>query len=118
MNQRSRNFERQLWKNELEFNRRELAIFESFLLNMKREIHPDQLSRIMAELYQYCQLIDKMLSEIAEGNCEQVAEIERTKAIRKPEACKYLREEIFYFEQGYSLFRNRFCSMAEGLEAA
>lgn len=117
--QHNKNFEYLLWKNELEFNRRELAIFESHLLNLQRKIHPDRLTQFMTELYQYCHLVDKMLLEIAGVNADKLiaAQVETVDGNRS-ESCKYLREEIFYFEQSYRRFRNTFCSFAEGLEAA
>lgn len=116
--QHNKKFEYLLWKNELEFNRRELAIFESHLLNLQRKIHPDRLSQVMTELYQYCHLVDKMLAQIAGDGSSKPISAQNGSTGGKSESCKYLREEIFYFEQSYRRFRNTFCSLAEGLEAA
>ncbi len=115
-------FEHLLWKNELEFNRRELAIFESYLLNLQGNILPQRLSELMSQLHDYLRSINKILAEItADGNTNAQAVAADQRFVNwqknKPE-CSYIREEIFYFEQNYHEFRNQFCTFAAGLEAA
>lgn len=115
-------FEHLLWKNELEFNRRELAIFESYLLNLRGNILPQRLSELMSQLHEYLRSINKILAEItADGNTHSQAVTADQRFVdwqkSKPE-CSYIREEIFYFEQNYHEFRNQFCTFAAGLEAA
>lgn len=115
-------FEHLLWKNELEFNRRELAIFESYLLNLQGNILPERLSEMMGQLHDYLRAVNKLLEEIAaDGN--PTAHVMSTDQLltnwqtAKPE-CRYIREEIFYFGQNYHQFRNQFCTFAAGLDAA
>ncbi len=117
-------FELLLWKNELEFNRRELAIFESYLLNLEGKIFPHRLSELMSQLHDYLHLVNKLLEEISADNKDS-AGIDAGGLDTKPgywpnskPECRYIREEIFYFEQNYHQFRNQFCAFAAGLEAA
>ncbi len=115
-------FEHLLWKNELEFNRRELAIFESYLLNLKGQILPQRLTELMGQLHDYFHSVDKLLAEIAAEDVpapETIATDQRlTNWQTGKSECSYIREELFYFEQNYHQFRNQFCSFAAGLEAA
>lgn len=115
-------FEHLLWKNELEFNRRELAIFESHLLNLEGKILPQRLSELMSQLHDYVHSINKLLEEIAADSGTSASTIATNQALtnwqpNKPE-CRYIREELFYFEQNYHQFRNQFCTFAASLDAA
>ena len=115
-------FEHLLWKNELEFNRRELAIFESYLLSLQGKILPQRLTELMGQLHDYLHSVDKLLREIAADSKELPDSIATDQRLTnwqntQPE-CRYIREELFYFEQNYHQFRNTFCSFAAGLEAA
>jgi len=117
---RSMHFENMLWQNELEYNRRELAIFESYLLNKGGRLQPYQLSDMMSKLHQYVQSVNKLLAEVKpearimplDPNSGQSAGRENEKSNQ------YLREEMFYFEQSYRQFRHSFCSFAERMEVA
>ena len=115
-------FELLLWKNELEFNRRELAIFESYLLNLEGKILPHRLSELMGQLHDYLQSVNKLLEEIAADSihCTDKAALGTNRGSWQTtkQECRYIREEIFYFEQNYHQFRNQFCTFAAGLEAA
>lgn len=129
MQYRGMPFESMLWKNELEYHRRELAIFESYLLNKGERIQPGKFSELMGQLHQYTRSVNKLLSELgadsrvmplnphmshsASGEASDAAP-----SARPGSESKYLREEFFYFEQNYRQFKYRFCSFAEGLEVA
>ncbi|MPR32770.1 hypothetical protein [Salmonirosea aquatica] len=115
-----RHFESMLWQNELEYNRRELAIFESYLLNKGACIQPYKLTDLMSQLHQYLQSVDKLLDEIRpETRVMPLAANGDISKGRKTECAQWhIREEMFYFEQSYRQFRHRFCSFAEGLEVA
>ena len=115
-------FEHLLWKNELEFNRRELAIFESYLLSLQGKILPQQLTELMSQLHDYLHSVDKLLEEIAADGAPAAHSFATDQRfiswqISKP-GCRYIREEIFYFEQNYHQFKSQFCTFAAGLEAA
>ncbi|WP_373512202.1 hypothetical protein [Persicitalea sp.] len=115
-------FERLLWKNELEFNRREIAIFESYLLSLQGQILPQTLTELMSQLHDYLRSVDKLLGEIAAASrcpTDNIASDRRLTNWQSSEPeCHYIREELFYFEQNYHQFKNQFCSFAAGLEAA
>lgn len=115
-------FELLIWKNELEFNRRELAIFESYLLNLEGKILPQRLTELMSQLHDYLHSVDRLLGEIAADITNSANTIATDQRLTnwqpsKPE-CRYIREELFYFEQNYHQFRNHFCTFAAGMEAA
>lgn len=117
---RGMHFENMLWRNELEFNRRELAIFESYLLNKGGRIQPYKLTDLMSQLHQYVQSVNKLLSEIRpETRIMPLTSYAGSAADHEPEHTqRYIREEMFYFEQSYRQFKHSFCSFAQGLEVA
>lgn len=115
-------FEHLLWKNELEFNRRELAIFESYLLNRQGKILPQRLTEMMSQLHDYVRSVNKLLEEISVESSTSADAVPANQPLTnwqvKRQECCYIREEKFYFEQNYHQFRNQFCTFAAGLEAA
>ena len=113
-------FEVMLWLNELEYHRRELAIFESYLLNKGGSIQPYLLTDLMGQLHQYMQSVNKMLEELRPET--RVLPLTRhhpstgDRELGVPN--QHIREEIFYFGKSYRQFKHTFCSFAEGLEVA
>lgn len=93
--------ERMLWKNELEFNRRELAIFESYLLNRGERIQSYQLTALMGQLYQYVQSVNKLLEEIGPktGIMPFAPQAEQTLCENVEESNPHIREEIFFLSR-------------------
>ena len=117
---RSIHFETMLWQNELEYHRRELAIFESYLLNKGGRIQPYQLADLMGQLHEYMQSVNKMLEEIKpETRVLPLTTQQKTTGNEGRESPnQHIREEIFYFGKSYRQFKHTFCSFAEGLEVA
>lgn len=113
-------FESRLWRNELEYNRRELAIFESYLLNEGDRIQPYKLTNLMSQLHQHVQSVNKLLDEIR--SVTRITSLTTHAGLTgdyQPNNSKpYIREEMFYFEQSYRQFKHSFRSFAEGLEVA
>ncbi len=121
-------FEHLLWQNELEYNRRELAIFESFLINNVARIPAPQYQDFMSQLHDFLRKINLILAEFS----AEKKSIEERMALRPKsdlpgkssqkgiakECMRYLREEMFYYEQNYRGFRTRFCGLAGALEHA
>jgi len=115
-------FELLIWKNALEYNRRELSIFESYLLNLEGKIRPQQMTDFMTQLHDYFHSVEKLLAEIAADSDAPTDTMGTHHRLTnwqpsKPE-CRYIREELFYFEQNYHQFRSHFCTFAAGLDAA
>lgn len=117
---RSVHFETMLWQNELEYHRRELAIFESYLLNIGGRIRPYQLTQLMGQLHQFMQSVNKLLAEIrsAEAEVLPLPAHPRSKGKENEVPRHYIREEIFYFGKSYRQFKHTFCSFTESLEVA
>lgn len=117
---RSIHFEIMLWQNELEYHRRELAIFESYLLNKGERIQPYRLADLMGQLHEYMQSVNKMLEEIKPES--KVLPLSPHHPSSDSHGSKgpnqHIREEIFYFGKSYRQFKHTFCSFAEGLEVA
>jgi hypothetical protein len=118
--ERNMHFESMLWRNELEYHLRELAIFESYLLNKEGRIQPYKLTALMSQLHQYVQSINKLLDEIRPvSKIMPLATHAGISTVCESKGSQqYIREEIFYFEQSYRQFKHSFCSFAEGLEVA
>ena len=74
----------------------------------------------MGQLHQYVQSVNKLLDEITpEIRIRPLGANVSLSADCPPESAqRYIREEMFYFEQSYRQFRHSFCSFAEGLEVA
>lgn len=115
---RSVHFETMLWQNELEYHQRELAIFESYLLNIGERIHPHQLTQLMAQLHQFVQSVDKLLKEIRSVGAQILPLPTKSKGQDNEAPSHYIREEIFYFGKSYRQFKHTFCSFTESLEVA
>jgi hypothetical protein len=117
---RDTHLESMLWRNELECNRRELAIFESYLLNKGGRIQPHALARLMGQLHQHVQSVNKLLDEIRTLNrrTSLTTQAELADDYQPHTHQPYIREEMFYFEQSYRQFKHSFRSFAEGLEVA
>lgn len=113
-------FESMLWRNELEYNRRELAIFESYLLNKGGRIQPYTLTNLMSQLHQHVQSVNKLLDEIR--SVTRIASLTTHAGLeadhQSTNSQPYIREEMFYFEQSYRQFKHSFRCFAEGLEVA
>lgn len=109
-------FEHMLWQNELEFTRREIAIFERFLANKEGSISPERVNSMMSQLHHFMRLATKILDEIT-SNEKQLCLDEKTCGDAKDDY-RYLREEMFYFEQNYRQFKKEFRAFAAGLEYA
>ena len=113
-------FEVMLWQNELEYHRRELAIFESYLLNKGESIQPYLLTELMGQLHQHMQSVNKMLADLRpETRVLPLTSHHRpTENVKMESTNQHIREEIFYFGKSYRQFKRTFCSFAEGLEVA
>lgn len=121
-------FEHLLWQNELEFNNRELAIFESFLINKGKCIPSHIYTEFMSQIYNLLRNSSKMLADLKTEknvNSSQLVDLASnpsgnlvTETVRKKTDIPYMREEMFYFKQQYRQFRKQFCSFVGGLEIA
>lgn len=113
-------FEIMLWQNELEYHRRELAIFESYLLNKGKSIQPYQLTELMGQLHQYMQSVNKILEDLRPETkvLPLTPHHQPTGGDELESPNRHIREEIFYFGKSYRQFKHTFCSFAEGLEVA
>jgi hypothetical protein len=109
-------FEHMLWQNELEFNRRELAIFERFLVNREGIILRERLNGMISQLHHFVRLATKILDEIT-SNEKQMC-LDKKTCGEVGEDYRYLREEMFYYEQNYRQFKKEFRAFAAGLEYA
>lgn len=121
-------FEHLLWENELEYQRRELAIFESFLINNVAKIPTPQYQEHMSQLHDLLRNINKILADFKAKKKEKNSKMttsnnselgDKGNGHVKSEACaRYIREEKFYYEQNYRQFRKRFCSLVGALRFA
>ena len=113
-------FEVMLWLNELEYHRRELAIFESYLLNKGASVQPYLLTELMGQLHQYMQSVNKMLEDLRPETkvLPLTSHYKLTGEGELENPNPHIREEIFYFGKSYRQFKHAFCSFAEGLEVA
>lgn len=109
-------FEHMLWQNELEFTRRELAIFERFLANKEGAIPKERVNTMMSQVHHFIRLATKILDEIT-FNEKQLC-LDKKTCGEVSEDYRYLREEMFYFEQNYRQFKKEFRAFAAGLEFA
>lgn len=119
-------FEYLLWQNELEYNRRELGIFESYLMNKGTAVQKDIYEELMGKINDLMRNINKLTAEINAQKKEYSGEVkmdfEPRIEVKMPftEAPKlsnpYFREQMFYYEQNYRAFRKRFCEFANSLE--
>ncbi|TDB65205.1 hypothetical protein [Arundinibacter roseus] len=111
-------FEHMLWQNQLEFNRRELAIFERFLTQREEKILPHKRAELVGELHHFVRLVNNLLAEISSNEKLMCMEV-RAEPVPKNELkedFKYLREEMFYYDQNYRQFKKDFRSFAAALE--
>ncbi len=121
-------FEYLLWQNELEYNRRELAIFESYLMNKGGVVSCEAYQEMMGKINDLLRIINKLLAEVSAQKKEASGEVRMDFEPRievkvdLPDIPKrenpYFREEMFYYEQNYRAFRKRFCEFANSLEYA
>ena len=103
-------FEHTLWQNLLEFAQNELPILEQFLESSDRSFSEKEKVEQLSKLHHFERLADKLMKSLMAHKSDLATEIQ-TNSIKDAslrDDHKYLRDEMFIFEQNYGAFKRAF----------